>query len=628
MRLREPFQRLAVQFDAQRLREEVEALPPEAWVNHPDGIPGNSALRLISVEGDENDAVSGRMLPTPRLARMPYLRQVLASFGVVWSRSRLLRLAPGAVVPEHADINHHWFSRVRVHVPIVTEPDVRFHCAEESVHMAAGEAWIFDNWRLHRVEHAGTQPRIHLVADTSGSAAFWQFVQQSAAHEAGQPGASVPMLRFDPGREAMPMTEQAPEPLVMSPGELELLVLDVRAELVCLEDSPDAIQRLARYHAVLDALCRDWRQLYALHAQEAPGWPQFERLRDAVRAQADSLGASLAMRSNRVASNRVLEGRVLRPALSLARVIARRPARPVFIIAAPRSGSTLLFETLAASHGVATLGGEAPWLIEGIPALRPGAPGVESNRLTAAHATDAVAAHIVNELLERRVDAAGRRLAAGTPHRLLEKTPRNSLRVPFLDRVFPDAQFIFLWRDPRANLASIIEAWESGAWKTYQDLEGFDGPWSMLLPPDWRTMRGQPLAQIAAFQWHSANRIALEDLAQLPRARWTAVRYEDLIADPRATALHLCHFTGIEFDAALEIRVQGALPLSRYTHTAPAPDKWRRRESEVLGVLPAITPLWDQLCTLAPGEPASALYPYRSMSAASRRATSARSSAS
>ena len=97
MRLPQPFQRLAVHFDAQRLREEVEALPPEAWVDHPDGIPGNSALRLISVEGEENDAVSGRMLPTPRLARMPYLRQVLASFGVVWSRSRLLRLAPGAL---------------------------------------------------------------------------------------------------------------------------------------------------------------------------------------------------------------------------------------------------------------------------------------------------------------------------------------------------------------------------------------------------------------------------------------------------------------------------------------------------------------------------------------------------
>lgn len=628
MRLPQPFQRLAVQFDAQRLREEVDSLPAEAWVSHPDGTPGNSALRLISVEGGENDGVSGRMLPTPQLAALPYLRQVLASFGVVWSRSRLLRLAPGAGVPEHADINHHWFSRVRVHVPVVTEPEVRFHCGDESVHMAAGEAWIFDNWRLHRVEHGGTQPRIHLVADTSGSAAFWQFVQQSAARLAGSRGAGVPMLAFDPGREATPLTEQAPEPCVLSPGELELLVLDLRAELVAVEDSPGTALRLAQYHAMLDAMCRDWRQLHALHGQEAQGWTEFERLRDLVRARAQELGAGLAMRSNRVASNRVLEGRVLRPALSLARAMARRPARPVFIIAAPRSGSTLLFETLAASHDVATLGGEAPWLIEGIPALRPGAPGVESNRLTAAHASDAVAARIVTELMERRVDAAGRRVADGATYRLLEKTPRNSLRVPFLNRVFPDAQFIFLWREPHGNLASIIEAWESGAWKTYNGLDGFDGPWSLLLPPGWREMRGRPLAGIAAFQWESANRIALDDLAQLPRARWTAVRYEDLIADPRATTEQLCRFTGIEFDAALEIRVQGALPLSRYTHTAPAPDKWRRREDEVLGVLPSVAPVWDRLRGLAPGGAQSAPYPYRSASAPSRRATSARKSAS
>lgn len=628
MRLPQPFQRLAVRFDAQRLREEVEALPADAWVSHPDGIPGNSALRLISVDGGENDAVSGRMLATPQLARMPYLRQVLASFGVVWSRSRLLRLAPGASVPEHADINHHWFSRVRLHVPIVTEPEVRFHCGGESVHMATGEAWIFDTWRLHRVEHGGTQPRIHLVADTSGSAAFWQFVQQSATRQTGSQDPGAPMLQFDPGRDAMPLTEQAPEPCVMSPGELELLVLDLRAELAALEDSPGAATRLSRYHALLDALCRDWRQLYALHAQSAPGWTEFERLLDVVRARAQESGAGLVMATNRVASNQVLEARVLRPALSLARVIARRPARPVFIIAAPRSGSTLLFETLAASHDVATLGGEAPWLIEGLAALRPGAPGVESNRLTAEHASDAIAARIITELAERRVDAAGRRVADDAPLRFLEKTPRNALRVPFINRLFPDAQFIFLWRDPHGNLASIIEAWEAGGWKTYNGLDGFDGPWSLLLPPGWRTMRGRPLAEIAAFQWESANRIALEDLEQLPHARWTAVSYEDLVADPRATIERLCRFAGIEFDAALEIRVQGALPLSRYTHTAPAPDKWRRREAEVLGVLPSITSVWDRLRRLEPDGFQSATYPYRSTSAASRRPTSARRSAS
>jgi hypothetical protein len=115
------------------------------------------------------------MLPTPWLAAMPYLRQVLASFGVVWSRSRLMRLAPGASVPEHADINYHWHTRVRLHIPIFTWPEVRFHCDGQSVHMAAGEAWIFDNWRRHHVENKAGAERIHLVADTTGTAAFWQF---------------------------------------------------------------------------------------------------------------------------------------------------------------------------------------------------------------------------------------------------------------------------------------------------------------------------------------------------------------------------------------------------------------------------------------------------------------------
>jgi hypothetical protein len=595
MRLARPFQKLAVRFDTARLREEIEALPADAWARHPDRHPGNSALRLITSGGGENDLVESPMLATPHLARSPYLRQVLASFGVVWSRSRLLRLAPGAVVPEHADINHHWFSRVRLHIPVATQPEVRFHCDGESVHMAAGEAWIFDNWRLHGVENAGTAPRIHLVADTSGSAAFWQFAERSAA-----PGAAVHELAFDPHADARPLTESAPVPCVMAPGELELLLLDLRHEIATLDDTPAGRARLARYHAILQSLAQDWRQLHALHGDAATGWTEFERLRDGAREAAREPGAGLVTATNRVAANRVLEGRVLRACLSLGRVVAARPTRPIFIVAAPRSGSTLLFETLAASHDVTTLGGEAHWLIEGIPALRPGATGVESNRLTEREATTAVAARIVHDILARRVDAGGRAVAADSALRFLEKTPKNALRIPFLDSVFPDALYVFLWRDPRGNLASIMDAWEAGAWRTYERLEGFEGPWSMLLPPAWGTMRGRPLAEVAAFQWESANRIALDDLEQLPGERWTSVRYEDLIEDPRATISRLCQFAGIEFDAALEIRVRGALPLSRYTHTAPAADKWRRREREVSSVLPSLRPTWERLEALAP----------------------------
>ena len=89
-----------------------------------------------------------------------------------------MRLAPGASVPQHADINYHWFTRVRLHIPIDYPEEVRFYCGEEAVHMAAGEAWLFDNWRLHRVENPSAHERIHLVADTSGSSSFWQFVAQ------------------------------------------------------------------------------------------------------------------------------------------------------------------------------------------------------------------------------------------------------------------------------------------------------------------------------------------------------------------------------------------------------------------------------------------------------------------
>lgn len=140
MRLTQPFFQLPVFFDVAHLEAEVAALPGRAWVPHPDSVPGNSATRLISAGGGETDSNHGQMLQTPWLATMPYLRQVLAGFGVVWSRSRLMGLAPGARVPEHADINYHWHSRVRLHIPIVTSPEVRFHCDGQSVHMAAGEA--------------------------------------------------------------------------------------------------------------------------------------------------------------------------------------------------------------------------------------------------------------------------------------------------------------------------------------------------------------------------------------------------------------------------------------------------------------------------------------------------------
>jgi hypothetical protein len=612
MRLPLPFIRLPVRFDLERLRAEVASLPAEAWAPHPNHIAGNTSLRLVSVEGTENDDVDGVMRPTPHLAKLPYVRQVLASFGVVWSRSRLLRLDPGAVVPEHADINYHWFYRVRVHIPIVTRPEVLFHCGGETVHMRGGEAWLFDNWRLHSVENPSHEARIHLVADTSGSASFWQFVAQGA-----QPGAADRELRFDTSREGALLTEQSPLRPVMSPGEVDYLVGDLRSELVPSVDAPESLARLTRYHQLLDGFARDWRQVYSLFGERSDARAQFEQLRDAARAASRDLAEGLMMRTNRVAAHPVFEGRVLRSVLPQSRgaasakptgvhkplptgAAAPRVERPVFIIAAPRSGSTLLFETLAESHSICTLGGEAHGAIEGAqPSLRPGAPGVDSNRLERQHATPEVIRRLHEEFAAQRRPAPGAQATDAAALRFLEKTPKNALRIPFLDAAFPDAQFIFLSREPRANLASIIEAWKAGRWVTYRGLDEREDPWSLLLPPGWRSMRDKSLPEIAAFQWESANRIALDDLSKIDRSRWTAVTYEELVANPRAVIERLTKFMGIRVDAGLEQRLAAPLPPSRQTHTPPDSEKWRLHEAVIEPQLPGLTPMVTRLRALS-----------------------------
>ena len=306
MRLSRPFFQLPVLFEAARLQAEVAALPDEAWAPHPDRVPGNSAARLISAGGGETDSVHGQMLPTRWLAAMPYLRQVLAGFGVVWSRSRLMRLAPGAGVPEHADINYHWHTRVRLHIPIFTWPEVRFHCDGQSVHMAAGEAWIFDNWRRHHVENKASAERIHLVADTTGTAAFWQFACGEAP-----PREQWRTVAWDPGISPQLLTESDQRSPVMPAAEVQLLVDDLRAELAVATDTAEAKARAARFGMLLESFVLDWRQLCALHGVGGRARADFLRLAGAVREAAKPLADGLVMRTNNASALLVLEKRVL-----------------------------------------------------------------------------------------------------------------------------------------------------------------------------------------------------------------------------------------------------------------------------------------------------------------------------
>jgi hypothetical protein len=274
--------------------------------------------------------------------------------------------------------------------------------------------------------------------------------------------------------------------------------------------------------------------------------------------------------------------------------------RPVIVVSAPRSGSTLLFETLARATALWTIGDESHGIFERINELNPAHGICTSNRLLAEDAEERIVEHLRAAFLERLQNHSGLRRGevayAGTPKpRLLEKTPKNALRIPFLDRIFPDARYIWLYRDPRENLSSMIEAWRSSDFVTYRNLPGWTGNWSLLLPPGFQQLEGRPLEEVVAFQWQSANRYILDDLAAISPDRWTAVSYAELVADTPATVQRLCEFAGIPYDEGLDAYCTTSLPLSRYTRTAPRTGKWRVNQGMIERVMPGLQPLVNDM---------------------------------
>lgn len=113
------------------------------------------------------------MKPTKWLSCLPSVKAIMDLLPCEIERSRLMRIQPGSMMPEHEDVAPYWDSRVRIHVPIHTNPDVVFKVGRDRRHMKAGEGWIFNTAATHSVVNKGKDPRIHLVMDSLGSHEFF-----------------------------------------------------------------------------------------------------------------------------------------------------------------------------------------------------------------------------------------------------------------------------------------------------------------------------------------------------------------------------------------------------------------------------------------------------------------------
>jgi uncharacterized protein (TIGR03032 family) len=213
---------------------------------------------------------------------------------------------------------------------------------------------------------------------------------------------------------------------------------------------------------------------------------------------------------------------------------------PIFIVAPPRSGGLLLASALSRAPGVLAVGDVE--LFESTGEFQLGDRlDCEAASPKAIEEAVAAATALVDAASAENGDQAEGEV------RPLFTAPRNALRVAFLAKAFPDARFVYVYREPEASISAMQAAWESGEIVTHPDLPDWSGqPWSGPLVPGWEELRGKDLSEIVARQWAAITEILLGDLEQLDPGRWAVTDHTALVVDPKTHVDRVCEFLGFE----------------------------------------------------------------------------------
>jgi hypothetical protein len=246
------------------------------------------------------------------------------------------------------------------------------------------------------------------------------------------------------------------------------------------------------------------------------------------------------------------------------------PGRPayrgedlIFLISQPKAGSTLL-QRLLAGHPDIQTSAETWLMLNPVYGLRSSGINTEYNARWAAES--------IREFLDYYADGEetyregvrrfaesiyGSVLAKSGKRYFLDKTPRYTMIVDELYRLFPAAKYVILLRNPLAILNSELDTYVKGDWPILAEFR-----------PD---LLNAPLRLIEA-------REQLGDAA-------FEIRYEDLVSAPEESIEALCSYLGISFhkdmlDYADTPAPKGRMndPVGIHRHTRPSTaslGKWK-----------------------------------------------------
>jgi len=167
--------RLPLDFDAEALAADIEGIAEDDWIGHVarENFEGRwDIVPLRAAAGETHrlrlavaDPAATAFVDTLWLARMPAIRSALGRLHCALRSVRLMRLAAGSTIREHSDKLDADLGLLRLHLPVVTSPDVDFRLAGRRVEMAPGSLWYLRLTEKHSVVNRGSGDRIHLVVD-------------------------------------------------------------------------------------------------------------------------------------------------------------------------------------------------------------------------------------------------------------------------------------------------------------------------------------------------------------------------------------------------------------------------------------------------------------------------------
>lgn len=232
---------------------------------------------------------------------------------------------------------------------------------------------------------------------------------------------------------------------------------------------------------------------------------------------------------------------------------------PIILFGNFRSGTTILQKVIATHPDVVAWSEPVGlWLYAD--------PGRSHDEFDEHDATDRVKRYIRNKFLQYQ-QQHGNRI-------VVEKSPHNILRIPYVRAIFPEAHFLFTVRNPLSFVSSVELKWQrpmrkgrivrrlkstpvtqlhhylmrffSQQWNKRILRRKYLSIWGPRYKGIQEDLKTEDIMTVIARQWSLSSRKAERDLGLFGEGQVLRLRYEDFVTDPISDLERICAHCGLQ----------------------------------------------------------------------------------